>query len=157
MMRKIIWFFAAMFLVGACHKKEVLQLSSGPFNQEWELNVNEKIEIKDNKELAGATITFLNLNDSRCPANAMCIRQGAAITTFEITTPNPKETIKVRLFIGDFMPNDPRNKRNQTADTANLNLGTNPTQKYELILKQVLPYPGTSTEPPKATLVLKSK
>jgi hypothetical protein len=63
----------------------------------------------------------------------------------------------VRLFIGDFMPNDPRNKRDQTADTANIDLGAATTQKYELILKQVTPYPGTSTTLPKATLLLKSK
>jgi hypothetical protein len=56
------------------------------------------------------------------------------------------------MFIGDFMPNDPRNKRNVTADTVTVQLADK--ANYRLILKKVAPYPGTSEDIPKATLLL---
>ncbi|WP_157433337.1 hypothetical protein [Adhaeribacter aquaticus] len=52
------------------------------------------------------------------------------------------------------MNNDPRNKRNLTADTVALNWNN---QTYQLILKDVTPYPGTSNSIPKATLVINNQ
>jgi hypothetical protein len=97
-------------------------------------------------------ITFTHLDESRCPANAMCIRQGAAITTFKITTEPTAEPQSFRLFVGDFMPNDPQNKRNRTTDTVAVQLASK--TQYRLILKKVRPYPGTGEENPRATLLL---
>lgn len=146
---------STVFFFSACQQDAVPATGTGIINQQFELAVEQSLVLKgstrqeDNSRLG--EITFSELDESRCPANAMCIRQGAAITTFKITAPGA-ETQTVRLFIGDFMPNDPRGKRNQTADTAAVQLANQAS--YRLILKKVAPYPGTSEEKARATLLL---
>ncbi|MGV3503309.1 MAG: hypothetical protein ACO1O1_06345 [Adhaeribacter sp.] len=148
-------FASLLFFFASCQQDALPATGTGIINQQFELALHQSLVLKgstrqeENSRLG--EITFRDLDESRCPANAMCIRQGAAITTFQITAPGA-ETQTVRLFVGDFMPNDPRNKRNQTADTAAVQLANQTS--YRLILKKVAPYPGTSQETPKATLLL---
>lgn len=146
---------STLFLFSGCQQDYVPATGTGIINQQFELALHESLALKgstrqeENSRLG--EITFTHLDDSRCPANAMCIRQGAAITTFKVTAPGA-EPQTLRLFVGDFMPNDPRKKRNQTADTVAVQLANQ--LNYRLILKKVAPYPGTSEERPRATLLL---
>lgn len=148
-------FVSTLFLFSGCQQDSVPAMGTGIINQQFELALQESLVLKGSTRQEESTrlgeITFSHLDESRCPANAMCIRQGAAVTTFKITAPGA-ETQTVRLFVGDFMPNDPRKKRHQTADTAAVQLANQ--QTYRLILKKVAPYPGTSEDSPKATLLL---
>jgi hypothetical protein len=152
-MKNILLLTGAALLVSQCQPKRIPQSAAVLPNQEFRINLNQTINLTDSRKTALGKITFTHLDESRCPANAMCVRQGAAITTFTIG-PGNGEKQKVRLFIGDFMPDDPGIRRNRTADTAVVQLKNKTT--YQLILKAVLPYPGTSAEAPAATLVLKS-
>ena len=140
-------FCVAVLLFSQCRPKQIPQTTSGNRPEAFIINLNQTVTLNENL----GEITFSHLDDSRCPANAMCVRQGAAVTTFTIRAKNTEKQT-VRLFIGDFMANDPRNKRNQTADTMEVQLEN---YNYQLILKEVMPYPGTSAEGPKATIVVK--
>jgi len=135
-----------------CGPKEIPQAQIDMPDKAFLINLDQTVPLMGAGKIKLGEITFTDLQDSRCPADAMCIRQGAAVTTFRVTTPGNGETQIVRLFIGDYMPNDPRNKRNLTADTVTVSAGEN--TPYQLILKQVAPYPGTGQETPQATLTL---
>jgi hypothetical protein len=165
-MKSLLIIASTLFLLARCQQNEIpvdgagllsqQNPATGILNQEFELALHESLVLKsstrqdENNRLG--EITFSHLDESRCPANAMCIRQGAAITTFKITPEPGAEPQTVRLFVGDFMPNDPRNKRNLTADTVAVQLANK--AKYRLILKKVSPYPGTSQDTASATLLL---
>lgn len=146
-------------LFANCRKDEIAQSSSGILEKEFEIKLNESVTIKSSirgeENASIGTIQFSNLEESRCPANAMCIRQGAAVTSFRIITNASGEAQTVRLFVGDFMADDPRKIRNRSADTVAIQLANK--ARYQLILKQVMPYPGTTTkhETSKATIVVK--
>ena len=153
-MKPLLCFASALLLSSGCQQDYVPANGTGIINQQFELALHENLVLKGSTRQEESSrlgeITFSHLDESRCPANAMCIRQGAAITTFKIRATDA-ETKTVRLFIGDFMPDDPRKKRNQTADTVAVQLAS---VNYRLILKKVAPYPGTSEEKPRATLLL---
>jgi len=151
-MKNIILLTAALLLLGKCRPKEIPQAVMQMPDKAIQISLNQTVPLMGKNKTKVGEITFTDLNDSRCPADAMCIRQGAAITTFRVTTPGNGETQMVRMFIGDYMPNDPRNKTNLTADTVTISAGDN--TPYQLILKQVTPYPGTGPETPQATLTL---
>jgi hypothetical protein len=169
-MRSPLLFASFLLVLASCQQNEIPvdgadlisaqtpAMGTGIINQQFEIALHESLVLKSSTSKDENTrlgqIEFSHLDESRCPANAMCIRQGAAVTTFKITTEPSAEPQTVRMFIGDFMANDPRNKRNQSADTVAVQLANK--AKYRLILKKVAPYPGTSVEPetPKATLLL---
>ena len=154
-MKNLILLTGAVLLLGQCQPKAMPQVDSKRPEKAFQIDLEQTIPLKGVFKIDLGEITFIDLNDSRCPADAMCIRQGAAVTTFRVATPANSKTQLVRLFIGDYMPNDPRNKRNLTADTVIIAAGNN--TQYLLILKQVTPYPGTGKEIPQATIALQSK
>ena len=155
-MRSLFLIASTLLLLSRCQQDDIPATGTGIINQQFVLGLHESLVLKSSTKDAEAPplgqITFSHLDESRCPANAMCIRQGAAITTFKITTEASAEVQSFRLFVGDFMPNDPRNKRNLTADTVAVQLADK--TQYRLILKKVAPYPGTGEENPRATLLL---
>ena len=154
-MKAILLLISATLLFNRCQKEDIVKQNIGAVNQEFEIALHDKVQLKGNAATNKlGSIEFFHLDESRCPANAMCIRQGAAITSFRITAGTASESQTIRMFVGDFMPNDPRNKRNQSADTLAVQLNNT---TYQLILKQVVPYPGTSDDTPRATMVLKSE
>jgi len=120
-------------------------------NTAFEISLNQKLALTGENQKVLGEIIFTNLDDSRCPANAMCVRQGAAVASFTVQAKGAEKQ-NVRLFIGDFMANDARNKRNQTADTVMVQLENNAA--YRLILKAIMPYPGTSAGTPQATILI---
>lgn len=156
-----------LLLLSGCRKEQLAVKAAGTMNQHAEAIINQQFEIKLNESLVLKSSTndqenntlgvieFSVLNDSRCPANAICMRQGAAVTTFKVTGEAGTASQSLRLFIGDFMANDPRSTRNRTADTVVVQLANK--ARYQLILKKVTPYPGTSQETPKATLLLEKQ
>jgi hypothetical protein len=155
-MKSLFVITSTLLLLSRCQQDEIPVNGTGIINQQFEIALHESLVLKsstrpdENNRLG--KITFSQLDESRCPANAMCIRQGAAVTTFSISTGPDDEVQTIRLFIGDFMANDPRNKRNLSADTVAVQLANK--AKYRLILKNVSPYPGTGEDTPKATLLL---
>ena len=140
-----------VLLLTQCQPKDIPQTEADSLNKEFRINLNQTIALTGKGKTDLGEITFTHLNDSRCPTNSMCIRQGAAITSFDLQTTTAVKQ-NVRLFIGDFMPNDPRNRRNRTVDTVEVQLKDKTF--YRLILKEVRPYPGTSTEKAEAIMVL---
>lgn len=151
-MKNMLLLAGAGLLLTQCLPREIPQTKSSQLNKILRINLNQKINLKgDNQENLGEII-FTHLDDSRCPAHAMCVRQGAAVTSFSIQA-QAAEKQDTRLFIGDFMANDPGNKRNRTADTVVVQLKDK--ARYQLILTAVEPYPGTSTEAPVATILIK--
>jgi hypothetical protein len=148
-----IWLFAcAGLLFIQCQSQKPPTAAVNILNREFRIDLNQtQILTGENKKPLGE-ITFTHLDESRCPANVMCVRQGAAVASFALQTAE-SEKQNVRLFIGDFMANDPRNRRNRTADTVKVQLKDK--AQYQLILKEVMPYPGTSDEVPKATILIK--
>jgi hypothetical protein len=154
-MKSVFWLLGIMGFLAQCMPAAQSQPTAGLVNQEFKIALNQTVTLKE-KNRNGHTILgkikFVKLEDSRCPVHTNCIRQGAAITSLEIATPIP-ETQTVRLFIGDMMPNDSRNKRNVTADTLLVELKDK--VQYQLILKDVLPYPGTSEAGLQAVLLVK--
>ena len=156
-MKTAFLFVSSLLLLIKCQKDESDTVGPANLDQEFEIALNESVKIKGSSDAEEGqdigTIEFSHLDESRCPANAMCIRQGAAVTTFRIFTNAFKEAQTVRLFIGDFMANDPRGIRNRTADTVAVQLASK--AKYILILKKVSPYPGTSDNTPKAMVTVK--
>lgn len=155
-MKSLLVIASSVLLLSHCQHEDISENRMAIFQQQFEIALHETLTLKgstqpdENNQLG--EITFSHLNESRCPANANCIRQGAAVTTFSITSGPGAEPQTIRLFIGDFMANDPRNKRNLSADTAEVQLADK--SRYRLILKNVSPYPGTGGGTPKATLLL---
>ena len=137
-----------------CQPAALPQTASGVINQEFKIALNQTVTLTE-KKLTGkinlGKIKLVRLEDSRCPAHTTCIWQGAVVTSLQIETPAP-DTQTVRLFIGDMMPRDSRNRRNIAADTLLITLKDK--VQYQLILKAVLPYPGTSENAPQAVLLV---
>ena len=154
-MNRIFLFIGLLGFLTQCRSATTPPANAVVINQEFKLGLNQEVTLRENNRSGKNTelgkIKLVNLEDSRCPAHTTCIRQGAVITSLEIATPANAQV--VQLFIGDMMPNDSRNKRNLTADTMLVILPDK--VKYQLILKAVLPYPGTSADAPRATLLMK--
>ncbi|GHB70567.1 hypothetical protein [Persicitalea jodogahamensis] len=91
--------------------------------------------------LTGGSLTFADIEDSRCPEDVQCVRAGEAIVTLQtraVTTTNEPQIVK--MCLGDCMSLYPKGGFRE-ADTANISLdGT----KYRLILTEVNPYPNTT-------------
>jgi hypothetical protein len=151
-MKNILVLATSGLLLTQCQNPKIAAATPGILNQEMQISLNQKITLRDSNKKDLGEITFTNLDESRCPAHVICVRQGAAVTTFVLQT-NLAENQNVRLFIGDFMANDSRKRRNLTADTVVVQL--NDKNRYQFILTAVVPYPGTSNEAAAATILLK--
>lgn len=83
------------------------------------------------------TLELNTVTDSRCPANAVCVWLGFAKVSLSVA--NAVEQLQdVQLCIGDCRPDPVRSKHEMEILVGN--------SKYKLILKEVLPYPGTEEE-----------
>ncbi len=102
---------------------------------------DKTIKYKDVVTLAGGTLTFADVEDSRCPEDVQCIRAGEAIVTLQtssVSTINESQIIK--MCLGDCIMLYPKGGFRE-ADTARFSLDGN---KYRLILTEVNPYPNTT-------------
>lgn len=73
------------------------------------------------------------VNDSRCPANAVCGWLGNATATLKASNAQEKEK-ELQMCIGDCRPEPARSKHTLSATIGEEN--------YELTLKNSMPYPG---------------
>lgn len=90
----------------------------------------------------GVTLRIDSIQDSRCPANAMCIWAGRVEVKVLLSKNTDSQSVSLILQPG------------QQLDTAQVALGT---VIYKCVLQNVLPYPGTGfTQPKKATVQVTS-
>lgn len=127
-----------LVFVQACKKGNAVDLSGT-----YTISAGENLHIPENRNTA--TISASNFADSRCPINADCVWAGVAIGNFTFKDNANEQTIELCLGACDVV------KKNKTQDIS-LN-GIN----YTLELTEVTPYPGTTKENSKATIVLKKK
>jgi len=121
----IILSIATIALGNSCSKTTDKRLSEGTV----ELKLHESAEgrIKGDKVKLGFDAV---VSDSRCPANAMCIWQGAATATFSFTKNG--DTHRFNLSTITMEPH-------YTKDTV--------IAGYKIEFIHLLPYPGTYTPP----------
>lgn len=102
---------------------------------------DKTLKYQDVVNLTGGSLTFADIEDSRCPEDVQCIRAGEAIVTLQTrAVPTINETQIVKMCLGDCISLYPKGGFRE-ADTANISLdGT----KYRLILTEVNPYPNTT-------------
>ncbi|WP_373515313.1 hypothetical protein [Persicitalea sp.] len=102
---------------------------------------DKTLKYQDVLNLTGGSLTFADIEDSRCPEDVQCIRAGEAIVTLQTRgAPTVNESQIVKMCLGDCIGLYPKG-RFREADTANISLdGT----KYRLILTEVNPYPNTT-------------
>ncbi|WP_339786149.1 hypothetical protein [uncultured Imperialibacter sp.] len=122
----IIGIFVAIVCVGmSCGKEEINSVLEGTET------ASDTLAIKLGETITstgGEQLTFKKLvEDSRCPANAMCIWQGMVTVEMQARVGSKTET-----FTLTTNPQDPK--------TSAVVLG------YEITLVNVFPYPGTSIE-----------
>jgi hypothetical protein len=93
----------------------------------------------------GQQLTFrlVDVSDSRCPANAQCIWAGEAKTSVELDLAGQKAQAQLKLG-GD--------RKSANSDSVSVAVGS---RAFTVLLREVLPYPGSSNEPKKATFVVR--
>lgn len=150
----------ALLLFARCTKEELPAAGQGNLNRDIDIALNETVELskeeKGNNGENKVRVHLAEINDSRCPMNANCIRYGSAVARFWLEQDKEKSPT-VALVIGEALPDDPRKLRNRTADTT---LITVANTQYQVILKNVTPYPCTgcpNQETPRAHIVVTAK
>ena len=121
----IILSFAAISLGISCSKSGDKRLTEGTI----ELTLHESAEggIKGDRVKLGFDAV---VSDSRCPANAMCIWQGAATATFSFTKNGDSHRFNLSTI---------KMEPHYTKDTV--------IAGYKIEFIHLLPYPGTFTPP----------
>lgn len=106
-------------------------------NQEFEIQEDQLITIElEDEDKAYINVQMLSIQESRCPANASCVRYGEAIVS--LAANGVEETVHTfDLCIGDCPQ---QNEGFKETDTVSVQLdGSN----YRIILLEVNPYPTT--------------
>jgi len=95
-----IWNYIIVILLVACNQDEVGQRKVS-LDIPFQISENETVLIDDPfpESPQSLTIQLLNISESRCPSNAVCIWARNANISLNIT--NTKETKDVQLCIGD--------------------------------------------------------
>ncbi len=106
----------------ACKKESVLKL-----NNEFSLKKGETVSLKDGKSYIN--LKLLEINDSRCPKDVVCVRAGEAIVKFDMEINNKKYTNKELCIQCD----------SQLPITSNITI-----DNYNISLTAVNPYPESS-------------
>lgn len=78
-------------------------------------------------------VNVLEVNESRCPANAVCIQAGSANLQLSISDGTNKASLAISF------KNENKASGHQTFKLGN--------QMYSLVVHDVLPYPATTTKP----------
>lgn len=148
-MRKDFWTIAASWLLLSCSRQEV---SSAPETvapvKPAAAEQSGELKLQQIQALGGLTLQLQQVEDSRCPMNAMCVRQGSAIATFLVQDAKGQSVTR-RLYLGEALP-APDDRGTRSADTVHVLLGE---KKYALILREVQPYPNSSDVTPPAKTV----
>jgi hypothetical protein len=127
-MKKIYILLFTSLILSACQKSSVDKKEEGL------IHYKEIVPIND---VPIATLTFFDVNDSRCPEGAECIWAGNASIDLVLdgVTTEGKVTKHIKMCLGDCS----RFHLSDTLDEEFAGL------KYRFILKAVNPYPKVST------------
>lgn len=157
---KILIVFLLLLALTQCAQKETAVARRGSLNRETAITLHETVQLTgnsaENLRADELQLTFTKLNDSRCPLNAMCLRAGSAVAQFRLER-NQEQSSPMQLVIGEALPADNRKLRHRAADTATVTVANT---TYQVILKQITPYPCTSCpDPPtpQATIQVKAQ
>lgn len=121
----IILLIATIALGNSCSKSADKRLQEGSL----ELKLHESAEGRIEGDKVKLSFDAV-VSDSRCPANAMCIWQGAATATFSFTKNNDAHRFDLSTITM---------KPNYTKDTV--------IAGYKIEFVNLLPYPGTVADP----------
>jgi hypothetical protein len=124
-----------MVFVQACKKDKQVQLHGT-----HSIGLGEKIQISVNGNTV--TLTASNFNDSRCPINALCVWAGVATGSFTFKDSSKEQTVELCLGACEVV-----SKPKKQAIILN-------ETNYTVELTEFTPYPGTTKENIKATIVL---
>jgi hypothetical protein len=128
-------------LLGACEASEpspelpCVQTVEVPIDQRTNLNDLEWVSITD-------------LQDSRCPANALCLWPGEA--TLQLRFSHRGSELATTMCLGMCGGGAGRPTKIKAADTTVMIAGT---QNYRFILSGILPYPGSGEAGPTRAVV----
>lgn len=109
--------------------------------------LNKPVSIAANQtERVGqdVTVEVERIQDSRCPANALCIRYGSADVAFTLTKGSDRQP--GRLCLGECT------QGLRTQDTTVVSVGGS---RYRVVLNEVRPYPGTGAPDAKQEAVIR--
>ncbi|RDC66412.1 hypothetical protein [Adhaeribacter pallidiroseus] len=150
----------ALLLFTRCAEEELPAAGQGNLSRDVDIALNETVALSEASESRSSEnkvrVHLAEINDSRCPMNVNCIRYGSAVAQLWLEQDQEKSPT-VALVIGEALPNDPRKLRNRTADTT---LVTVANTRYQVILKNVTPYPCAgcpNQETPRAQIVVTTK
>lgn len=134
-MKRIILYAVCMLGFPGCAGQDYRISSEGPIviGKVFELKYGQKRELKN----TGLEIEILSNNDSRCPLNAECIRQGSAALTLSILR-NKKHIGSVYIDAGET-PKDEK-------------IGI--YKKFYFRLLSLYPYPTVGYDVKKSTAIL---
>lgn len=92
---------------------------------------------------SGGTITFAEIEDSRCPEGANCVWAGNATVDLEINPPKAtaSETQRIKLCLGDCNTLYPQSGFKEKDSKEAMLAGV----KYRYTLEEVNPYPSVNT------------
>lgn len=140
-MKIVIQIVAALVILIGCKKEDTATpVSSATLKNRIEMKPNESIQIKDGSVVI--LVKLVQVNDSRCPVNANCVRGGEAKVKLDVNV-NGVADKGLELCL---------------ACDATMNIPTNKTigNKYKITLVEVSPYPEIpkGTAEPKIILVV---
>lgn len=102
----------------------------------------------------GGTLTFAEVEDSRCPENVQCVWAGNATVDLQLRSGEAnQEAQSVKMCLGDCSQLYPKSGFRE-ADTVQVSVQGTP---HTLILTQVNPYPNTTKPTKKEDYTIKLK
>lgn len=105
---------------------------------EQNLGTDFNLKISQQTQVDGIKLSFDEVADSRCPSNAQCIRAGEVVVDLNLNTQQ-----KIKMCLGECQLVQPDRKKGFVVQDS-LEVSVN-SQKYLFILRQVNPYPTTTT------------
>ncbi|MDP3470143.1 MAG: hypothetical protein Q8S11_17510 [Daejeonella sp.] len=123
-------------LISSCEKDSI------EFDSPFELKENESIVLQGNNN--DLKITLQEVNDSRCPVNALCISAGNARVKLRMSDNSGAENL-AELCLG-FCDN-----MNNTEDSVIIRLND---ISYTVVLKEVSPFPELGKKQDKKALLI---
>ena len=117
-------------------------------NQEFQAREAELVTLELEQDQGHINLQVLEIAESRCPSDVVCVRFGEAMVTVGVS--GIEEIIKtLDLCIGDCPQ---RNKGLIIADTVAVEIDG---KDYEVILKDVIPFPSTTNQDQPKEAILK--
>ncbi|QNF32016.1 hypothetical protein HUW51_04470 [Adhaeribacter swui] len=154
-MKSVLLALSILAVLTRCAKEELTSAGQSSLSQEVEIALNETLDLPESakgNDTPKVRVHLAEINDSRCPMNVNCIRYGSAVVRLWLEIDKDKSPIAA-LVIGEALPSDTRKLRNRTADTT---LVTVANTQYQIILKNVSPYPcsGCPDQEPKSAQII---